>query len=100
MPNRWASRHEGMPNALLEAMSAGTLALVSEIPVLKEVYRDHAIYFNPHDFSSIERTMKNVMEMDPKKRRKMIIEGKKLVKRYSWEKMARETLAVYEEAAK
>ncbi|OGC69529.1 hypothetical protein A2415_05250 [candidate division WWE3 bacterium RIFOXYC1_FULL_39_7] len=88
----------GLPG--LEAMSAGTLALVSEIPVLKEVYRDHAIYFNPHDFSSIERTMKNVMEMDPKKRRKMIIEGKKLVERYSWEKMARETLAVYEEAAK
>lgn len=88
----------GLPG--LEAMSAGTLALVSEIPVLREVYDGHAVYFNPHDFSSIERTMKNVMEMDLKKRRKMITEGKKFVKKYSWEKMAKETLQVYAEAAK
>jgi len=84
----------GLPG--LEAMSAGTLALVSEIPVLKEVYRDYAIYFNPHDFSSIERTMMDVLEMDPKKRRLMIKEGKEFVKRYSWEKMARETLQIYQ----
>lgn len=86
----------GLPG--LEAMKCGTMAMVSDIAVFKEVYRDKAVYFNPYDFSSIEKVMRDVLEMSMDKRRKMVSEGKKFVKKYSWEKMARETLKVYKEA--
>lgn len=84
----------GLPG--LEAMAAGTLALVSEIPVFREVYQDAAIYFNPLDSSSIAKAMRDVLEMDGQKRQKLIAYGQNFVKRYSWSKMAQETLKIYE----
>ncbi len=84
----------GLPG--LEAMKAGTLALTSDIPVFREVYKSKAIYFNQYDSPSIERAMRDVLEMDSKKRQGLIDEGQEFVKCYSWEKMAGETLKVYE----
>lgn len=83
----------GLPG--LEAIKAGTLALVSDIPVFHEVYQDAAIYFNPLDFSVITKAMKDVLEMDKEKRKKIIEYGQDFVKRYSWSKMAKETLKIY-----
>ncbi len=88
----------GLPG--LEAMNAGTLVLASEIAVFKEIYGEHAIYFNPLDFSSIERSMRNVIEMEDSKRKNLIAEGQKFAKRYSWAKMAKETLKIYESTFK
>lgn len=94
----YPSLSEGFGLPGLEAIKAGTLALVSDIPVFKEVYKDAANYFNPHDFSAIERQMRRVIDMDPAKRQKLLRYGQKFVKRYSWQKMAKETLRVYNEA--
>lgn len=88
----------GLPG--LEAMNAGTLALISDIPVFREVYKDSAIYFNPYDFSSIAKAMKEVAEMKKEERRVMIEAGREFVKRYSWHKMAEETLTLYEKIGK
>lgn len=85
----------GLPG--LEAMAAGTLVLASEIPVLKEVYKENAIYFNPFDISSIKEAMKKVLEMDPAQRTKLIAKNQTFCKRYSWSQMAHETLKVYED---
>lgn len=85
----------GLPG--LEAMSSGTLVLASEIQVFKEVYKDHAMYFNQLDFSSIEKTMRDALELTDSEREKMIESNKVFVKRYSWDKMAKETLDIYEE---
>ena len=76
-------------------MNAGTLSLVSDIPVFREVYKDAAIYFNPYDFSSIAKTMKEVLQLNKEERRKRIESGQEFVKRYSWRKMAEETLKIY-----
>lgn len=84
----------GLPG--LEAMSAGTLVAASDIPVFKEVYGRNVLYFNPHDFSSIERCLSNIVAMSAQKRKGLIENAKKHVKRYTWEKMARETLDFYE----
>lgn len=83
----------GLPG--LEAINAGTLVLASDIPVFKEIYGKHAIYFNPLDFSSIEKTMKDVIDMEDTKRKSFISEGQNFAKRYSWAKMAKETLEIY-----
>lgn len=85
----------GLPG--LEAMSCGTLVLASDIPVFKEIYADNAIYFNPLDFYSIQNSMKMALEMSKDKRDALVVSGQKFAKKYSWVKMAKETLKIYEE---
>jgi glycosyltransferase involved in cell wall biosynthesis len=84
----------GLPG--LEAMNSQTLVACSDIPVFKEIYKDVPIYFNPFDVNSISDSMKLVLEMDPEAREKKIEKGLTLAKTYSWAKMAKETLKVYE----
>jgi len=84
----------GLPG--LEAISCGTLVLASDIPVFKEVYGQSALYFNPFDFTSIEKVMKDALNMEGSVRKERIEKAKKFAKRYSWDKMARETLKIYE----
>lgn len=88
----------GIPG--LDAMEVGTLVLASEILVLKEVYKEHAIYFNPFDFSSIARIMELALEIGTEAREERITKARDFVKRYSWNKMAQETLKIYESCAR
>ena len=83
----------GLPG--LEAMAAGTLVLASDIPVFKEVYEENVFYFNPFDPVDIKDAMKKALQMDPFERAKLIAKSQVFVKRYSWIKMAQETLEVY-----
>lgn len=85
----------GLPG--LEAMAAGTIVLASDIPVFKEIYKDNAVYFNPFDFTSIEKTMQETLEMSVEERKEKIEKGQDFVKRYSWAKMAEEALKIYVE---
>jgi glycosyltransferase involved in cell wall biosynthesis len=92
----YPSLSEGFGLPGLEAMSAGTLVLASDIPVFKEVYKNVPIYFDPYDVDSIKKAIEKVVKMNLDERNKLIEEGKKLVKMYSWSKMAEETLKIYE----
>ncbi len=83
----------GLPG--LEAMKAGTILLASNIAVFKEIYGNHAIYFDALDLKSIDSAVKKALELTKVEAAKMIKENKEFVKRYSWEKMAKETLEVY-----
>ncbi len=83
----------GLPG--LEAMNVGTLVLASEIPVLKEVYKTSVSYFNPYDYTSIEKAMEDALTLDPSVRKERIDKAREFAKRYSWDKMARETIKVY-----
>ena len=87
----------GLPG--LEAMSVGTLVLASDIPVLREVYKGEAFYFNPYDYTSIEKAMEDALSMEPSARKERIEKAREFAKRYSWDKMARETIKVYESCA-
>ncbi|OGM02393.1 hypothetical protein A2115_02930 [Candidatus Woesebacteria bacterium GWA1_41_8] len=84
----------GLPG--LEAILSGTLPIVSDIAVLKETYKDNAVYFNPYDFSSIEKAMEDVLAMEEGSRVDLIQKAQNFAKGYSWDKMAEETLRVYE----
>ena len=85
----------GLPG--LEAMAQGTPVVASDIPVFREVYGVAAEYFNPLDSHDIAQKIKLVMA-DKKRREKLVEEGQRQVKKYSWEKMASETLLVYNSA--
>ena len=84
----------GLPG--LEAMTAGTLTIASDIPVFREVYKDSVFYFDPNDAISIKECMKKIINLSPKERKSRISKGEEYTKRYSWEVMAKQTLEVYE----
>lgn len=85
----------GLPG--LEAMSLGCPVVCSGIPVLKEVYKNAAVYFNPLDPKDMAEKIKSVIS-DNKLQLKLKDQGFELVKEYSWQKTAKETLEVYKEA--
>jgi glycosyltransferase involved in cell wall biosynthesis len=88
----------GLPG--LEAMAAGTVCLCSDIPVFKEIYKKDVIYFDPYNITSIKESLDMVIKMNKEEREKLIVSGKALAKTYSWDKMARQTLDVYESCSR
>ena len=96
----YPSISEGFGLQGLEAMKIGTLLLASEIPVFKEIYKDNAIYFNPLDFSSIEKAMEEALSVSDDERKRRTVVARDFAASYSWSKMAKETLKVYEDSAR
>ncbi|MBI3092887.1 MAG: glycosyltransferase family 4 protein [Candidatus Levybacteria bacterium] len=86
---------EGFGLPALEAMANKCLVLASDIPALKEICKDVALYFNPYDIDEIVERMRNVCFNDLNHFSKNIEKGLERARRFSWEKMARETLTVY-----
>lgn len=85
---------EGFGLPVLEAMENKCLVICSDIPSLKEVARENALYFNPKNISEMQDVMSDVYAQ---KYKKDIIENAyKLAKEFSWQKMAKETLDIYE----
>lgn len=84
----------GLPG--LEAMNHGAPVVSSNATCLPEVYGDAAHYFNPLDVEDIARAINDVLGSE-KLRTELIQRGHKQVAKYSWERMARQTLDVYNE---
>ncbi|MEK7521787.1 MAG: glycosyltransferase family 1 protein [Patescibacteria group bacterium] len=87
----------GLPG--LEAMSASTPVVCSDIPVLREVYGNAPLYFDPKDPQDIADKIQKVLS-NKVVRINLIKAGKIQVKKFSWKKMAQETLSVYREVLK
>jgi glycosyltransferase involved in cell wall biosynthesis len=86
----------GLPG--LEALASGTILLASDIKVFREIYADNAFYFDPQDFTSIADAMRKALSTGKSERKERIISAQRFVKRYSWDKMAKATLEVYQNA--
>jgi glycosyltransferase involved in cell wall biosynthesis len=84
----------GLPG--LEAMTSGTIVVCSQIPVLEEIYGSAAIYFNPLNISDMASKINQCLDINKEEREKIIDIGTTQAKKYSWEKMAKETIAIYE----
>lgn len=83
----------GLPG--LEAMIHGAPVVSSNATCLPEVYGDAAEYFNPYEPFDIASAVARVLD-DPKRADQLRKLGTKQVSKYSWAKMAEETLAVYD----
>lgn len=58
------SSYEGFGNAAVEAMAIGLPLLLSDLPVLREITHDNALFFNPNDPSSFVSVATRIMQGD------------------------------------
>jgi glycosyltransferase involved in cell wall biosynthesis len=84
---------EGFGLPALEAMRSECLVICSDIPSLREVCRDAAIYFNPEDLQEVKDSIEKSFTDDNSS---LIEKGKKRALEFSWKKMAQEVLKIYE----
>lgn len=82
----------GLPG--LEAMQYGAPLVSSNATCLPEVYSDAAHYFDPYNTNDIARAITDVLD-DDMLCDTLVQNSQRVLARYSWEKTARETLAVY-----
>ena len=90
------SYYEGLPIALLEAMSYGLSCIVSDIPANREVGLPEERYFKAGDIEGLSSKIKEFaakpMTEEQKSRQIELLKQK-----YNWDKIAEETLKVYQE---
>jgi len=88
------SLYEGFGTTVLEAFAAGTPAIVSNVSSIPEIAGDAAILVNPIDIKEIADAMLKLAK-DDKLCYDLRQKGFEQVKKFDWEKTARETLEVY-----
>ncbi len=89
------SFHEGLPIALLEAMSFGLPVLVSDIPANKEVDLPEKRFFECGNISDLQNRIEKLIDIELTDIEKQDITNQ-IVQKYNWEKIARQTVKVYE----
>lgn len=91
-----ASVYEGFGLPVLEAMACGTPVVSSGASSLPEVGGEAAQYFTPASVDDMTEALRRVLG-DEGLRVEMRAAGLKQAAKFSWERTARETMAVYEQ---
>jgi glycosyltransferase involved in cell wall biosynthesis len=91
------SLSEGFGLPALEAMAQGAPVAASNSTCSPEIYGDAAHYFDPTDVQAMADALNEVLT-DKILRDKLIAKGKIQAAKYSWRRMAEQTLATYESA--
>ncbi len=89
------SLREGFGFPILEAMSCGTPVITSNVSSLPEVGGDAAWYFDPGDETSLLSALEVFENRDPRIA-DLSQRGLSQAAKFTWDRAARETLAVYE----
>jgi glycosyltransferase involved in cell wall biosynthesis len=89
------SRVESFGLPTLEAQSAGLPVVCSDLPILREILGDGALFANPDDPTAFA-SHAHALLSDPIRWAAQARRGHALAARYSWDRCARETAAVYE----
>lgn len=90
------SLYEGFGLPPLEAMACGTPVVCSNAASLPEVVGDAAVTVDPYDVDALADAMHRVLA-DPELREDLRARGLARARQFTWERTARETLAVYRE---
>lgn len=95
----YPSLSEGFGLPPLEAMLNDAPVVASNATCVPEVCGNAAHYFDPLDVGDMARAIKEVLA-NKELRDELIKNGRTQVKKYSWRRMAKQTLAIYENVLK
>ena len=77
------SLYEGFGLPPLEAISCKCPILLSDIPPLREIYKDIAYYFNPYDVNDLSNKLKFLLD-SPDCTDKLLNRSRRITDKYSW----------------
>lgn len=90
----YPSLYEGFGLPPLEAMAAGTPALVGRYSAAPEVLGDACVLVDPEDTAALRRALERLAQ-DDAFRRRLAVAGKIRAASFTWEQTAKETAAGY-----
>jgi glycosyltransferase involved in cell wall biosynthesis len=90
----YPSLYEGFGLPILEAMASGVPVITSNLASMPEVAGDAAILVDPHDAKAIAEGIVRVLAED-RLRDVLIQKGFARARRFTWESVAEQTLALY-----
>lgn len=88
------SLYEGFGIPIIEAMAAGLPVICSNIPVLREIGRDAALFCDPRNSAEFAENIKKIL-INESLRRDLIERGKYTAQKFTWQKTAEKTLEIY-----
>jgi glycosyltransferase involved in cell wall biosynthesis len=94
----YVSLYEGFGLPLLEAMACGTPVIGSKASSLPEVIGEAGVQVDPRDVADIAHALQQMIEQ-PDLRARSIELGLERAKLFTWDKAARELLAIYDRVA-
>jgi glycosyltransferase involved in cell wall biosynthesis len=95
----YVSSFEGFGLPVLEAMACGTPTITSNVTSLPEVAGNAALMVKPGDVEELTQALRQVLN-DPLLHRQMSERGLEQARQFTWERAARATLAVYQNAVR
>ena len=95
----YPSLYEGFGLPPLEAMACGTPVICSNASSLPEVVGDGGLLFEPRDVGALANAIARVLA-DAELRTQLRARGIEQARKFTWERAARETLAVYQAVEK
>jgi len=87
--------YEGFGLTGLEAMACDVPVIAAEASCLPEVFGDSVLWFDPYDVEDIARAMRKIATNE-NLRQDLIKKGRKQFNKYSWDKMGREIVELYD----
>ena len=93
------SEYEGLGLTPLEALAAGAPPVLLDTPVAHESCGDAAVYVPMNDIPAAARALERALFDEPTRAR-VLAAAPQVLAKYDWPRLARETLAVLESAAR